>query len=141
MYQSDESIIKYVSTIWLTHLIDTYTMTDTPDWYIHYDWYIWLIYTLWLILLIDTYTMTDTPDWYIHYHWYIWLIYTLRLIHLIVNQQYQSECMYQSGGIILVYISIRCINHSVCINQVSQSWCMYQSGVSVILFGLIHLIE
>jgi hypothetical protein len=53
MYQPGGSIMVYVSirvdvspilyAIWLTHLIDTYTMTDTPDWYIHYDWYIWCI--------------------------------------------------------------------------------------------------
>jgi hypothetical protein len=102
------------------HLIEAYTMINTPDWCIQYDWHTWLIHTLWLTLLIDTYTMTDTPDWYIHYHWYIWLIYKLRLIHLIdtytmidtalsvcINQGYQS----------IVWLSIRCVSHSVCINQ------------------------
>jgi hypothetical protein len=48
-----------IHTLWLIHLIDTYTMTDTPDCYIHYDLHTWLMHTLWLIQLIDKYTMTD----------------------------------------------------------------------------------
>jgi hypothetical protein len=85
MYQSDVSI--------MIHLIDTYTRTDTPDWYIHYDWYTRLLHTLWLTHLIDIYTVIDTADWYIHYDWYTWLIQSIRSINLSV-----------------------CINHSVYIN-------------------------
>jgi hypothetical protein len=70
MYESGVSVIVYVS------LIDTYTMTDTHDWYIHYRWQTWFIHTLWLIYLIDTYTMTDTPDSYIHYRWHTWFIHS-----------------------------------------------------------------
>jgi hypothetical protein len=100
MYQSGISIIVYVSIRGTNHsvcinqgyqsyrvyqsrvsihLIDTYTLIDTADWYIHYDWHTWLIHTLWLITLIDTCN----------------------------NQVYQSYCMYQPGGSIIVYVSIR----------------------------------
>jgi hypothetical protein len=102
-------------------LIDTYTMIDPPGWYIHYDWYTLLMHTLWLIHLIDTYTMIDKPDWYT---WF--------------NQLYQSKCMYQSGVSVIVYVTIRCISHSVCINQLSQShwhtWLIHT-------LWLIHLID
>jgi hypothetical protein len=54
MHQSGVSVIEYVTikciryiyynwhtwlihTLWLTHMIDTNTMTDTPDWYIYYE--------------------------------------------------------------------------------------------------------
>ena len=76
------NVYIYIYIPWLIPLIDTYTMIDTPDWYIHYDWYTLLIHT---IHLIDTYTMIDTPDWYIHYDLYPWLIYTVWLIHLIAT--------------------------------------------------------
>jgi hypothetical protein len=106
MYQSEVSIIVYVST-----------------------WYIWLIYTLWLIHLIHKYTMIDTPYWYIHYDSYPWLMHTLWLKHLIDTIS------------IIVYVSIRCVSHNVCINQVCQSYCMYQSGVLIIVCVSIRCIH
>jgi len=60
-------------------MIDTYTMTETPDWYIYYDWHTLLMHTLWLTHMIDTKTMPDTPDWYIHYDWQNWFIHTISL--------------------------------------------------------------
>ena len=42
-------------------MIDTSTMIDPPGWYMHDDWYLWLIHTLSEIsTMIDTYTMSDT---------------------------------------------------------------------------------
>jgi hypothetical protein len=83
-----------IHTLWLIHLIDTYTMTDTPDWYKHYDWYTWLIHTQWLTHLIHTYTV------------YASIIVDVSL-SVCINQGYQS----------IVYLSIRCVSHSVCINH------------------------
>jgi uncharacterized protein with PQ loop repeat len=82
--------IWLIYTLRLFHLIDTYTIIDTPDWYIHWVKHpLWLIHTLWVIhplwlidplwfdittlsytpTLIDTYTIIDPPGWYIHYDW------------------------------------------------------------------------
>jgi hypothetical protein len=112
MYETGVSVIVYASI----------RCTDTPDSYIHYQWdtwlihTLWLLHTLWLIHLMDTYTMINTPDWCIQYDWH--------------NQSCVS---------VIVYVSIRCVSHSICINQVYQSKCMYESGVSVTLW-LTHLI-
>jgi hypothetical protein len=117
MYQSGVPIIVYVSIRGINHIVcinHVYTMIDPPGWYIRYDWYPWLIHTQSetstmidaytmsdTFTMIDTYTMIDPPGWYIHY--------------------------YQSGISIIVYVSIRGTNHSVCINQGYQSYCVYQS--------------
>jgi hypothetical protein len=123
MYQSGVSVNVCINQQY--HLIDTYTMTDTPDWYIHYDyyihyhWYICLIYTLRLIHLIETYTMIDTADWYIH-----WLINQSEYITHSVCINHSgcfTLCMYQSGVSIIAYVSPRWINHSVCINHSTLS--------------------
>jgi hypothetical protein len=121
MYQSAVSIIVYVSIRWINLSVYInqmyYTIIDPPGWYIHYDWFTWLIHTLWLIHLIDACNMTDTPDWYIHYDWHTWLIHTLWLLHTL-----SCGCINHSG----------CITHSVCINHSGCFiQCMHQSGVSI----------
>jgi hypothetical protein len=94
-------------TLWLIHLIHTYTMIDTPDWYIHYDWYTWLILTLWLIHLFDTYSACINHSG--------WITHSVCINH----SGCFTQCMYQSG------VSI----HSICINQVCHS--VYASMSSI----------
>jgi hypothetical protein len=122
---------RFIHTLWLIPLIDTYTLIDIPDWYLNYDWYTCLIHTIWLTILIDAdqswcmYILSIRVDASLILNvliimdlsiivdvslidWHTWLIHTLWLMHLTdIYTMIDTADWY--------------INHSVCINQGYQS--------------------
>jgi hypothetical protein len=122
MYQSGVSIIVYVSTDWYIHWVKHPLRLIHTLWVIHP---LWLLHALWLIHLVDTYTMIGGS---------IIVYISIRVdVSLIVYASNHSgsinhsgcithsvcinhsgcftQCMHQSGVSIIMYVSIRGINH------------------------------